>query len=113
MIYAANLVDLDLIKDGTVTEENIVEHITDLITSEVDGDTKTPLPITSDQIKDGLFPIANKLWNNLTMTLESCSNRRHLMDFNPKKMSTIEKRGRGSSNDDNNDGHKTPLSTPS
>jgi len=78
MIYAANLVDLELIKDGTVT---------DLITSEVDRDTKTPLPITSDQIKDGLFSISNKLWNNLTMTLESFSNRRHSMDFNPKKMS--------------------------
>ena len=100
MMYAANLVDLDLIQDGTVTEDNIIEHITDIITSE-----SGILP-TMDQIKDGLNPIANKLWINLTKSLESSKNRRLSLDFNPKKMSTMEKRGRGSSNDENNDGKK-------
>ena len=100
MQHAANLVDLDLIQDGTVTEENIIKHITDIITSE-----SGILP-TMDQIKDGLNPIANKLWINLTKSLESSKNRRLSLDFNPKKMSTMEKRGRGSSNDENNDRKK-------
>ena len=34
MTNAANQVDLELIMDGTVTEDNIIDHITGLLTSE-------------------------------------------------------------------------------
>ena len=109
MTNAANLVDLELIMDGTVTEDNIVDHLTGLLTSENVGESIVPLKITCDKIKEGLIPIATKLWSNLTVTLESTSgnrNRRHSLDFKPKNMSTVEKRGRGSSNDDQQNGTK-------